>query len=315
MSQWPVPSSPKQLCGFLGLTGSYRRFVHHYAQIAEPLTQLLRKEKFAWSPAAQTAFDNLKQAMIVTPMLALPDFSVPFVVETDSSGFGMGSVLMQRGHPIAYFSKQFCPKLLRSLTYIRKLHTITTAVKCWRQYHLGHAFVILTDHKSHQELMTQPVQSPEQHVYLTKLLGYNYIIQYKVWHNNMVEDALSRLHEPGHTEEVFLIVSMPHPKFPEEQKKELYASAEFQNLMHRVHSEPSQYQAFKIRDDLLLYQGRIRVNRDNPFIPLLLEEYHKSPLGGHMGLAKTLCHLWQSFFRDSMRRDAQQYIKECQDCL
>lgn len=139
--------------------------------------------------------------------------------------------------------------------------------------------------------MTQPVQTPEQHVYLTKLLGYNYIIQYKVGHNNVVEDALSCLHEPGYTEEVFLIVSMPHPMFPEDLEKELYASVEFQNFMHRVHSEPSQYQAFKIRDGLLLYQGHIRVNKDNPFIPLLLKEYHKSPLGGHMGLAKTLCRL------------------------
>lgn len=208
MLQWPVSSSPKQLRGFLGLTGFYRRFVHHYAQIVEPLTQLLWKDKFAWSPTAQAAFDNLKQAMSVTPVLALPDFSVPFIVEIDASGFGMGALLMQRGHPIAYFSKQFCPKLLRSSAYIHELHTITTVVKCWRQYLLGHAFVILTDHKSLRELMTQPVETPEQHVYLAKLLCCNYTIQYKAGHNNVVADALSRLHEPRHTTEVFLIVSM-----------------------------------------------------------------------------------------------------------
>ena len=75
---------------------------------------------------AQDVFDKLKQAMIITSVLSLPDFSVPFVVETDALGFGMGVVLMQRSHPIAYFSKQFCPKLLRSPTYIHELHAITT---------------------------------------------------------------------------------------------------------------------------------------------------------------------------------------------
>lgn len=111
--------------------------------------------------------------MTTTPVLSLPDFSVPFVIETDALGSRMGAMLMQRGHPIAFFSKQFCPKLLHSSTYIRELHAITTIVKQWRQYLLGHAFIILTNHKSLRELMSQPIQTPKQHVYLAKLIGYN----------------------------------------------------------------------------------------------------------------------------------------------
>lgn len=255
MLQWPPPSTPKQLRRFLDLTGFYRRFVHRYAQIAEPLTQLLRKDNFKWTPEAQEVFVKLKEAMTATPVLALLDFIIPFIIETDASGSGMGAVLMQRGHPIAYFSKQFCPKLLCSSTYIRELHTITTAVKCWRQYLLGHAFVILTDHKSLRELMTQPVQTPEQHVYLAKLLGYNYSIQYKAGHNNVVVDAFSRLQEPEQTAEYFQIFSMPHPKFLDELKKELSGSEEFKTLMLQVRNEPSKNPYFEIRDNLLLFQG------------------------------------------------------------
>ena len=95
--------------------------------------------------------------MTTTHVLSLPDFTIPFVVETDASGTGMGAVLMQRDHPIAYFSKQFCPKLLYSSTYIRELHTITSAVTRWQQYLLGHASVTLTAHKSLREPMMQPV--------------------------------------------------------------------------------------------------------------------------------------------------------------
>ena len=73
----------------------------------------------------------MKAAMTSASVLALPDFNNPFFLEIDASDSGMGAVLSQQGHPITYFSKQFCPKLLRSSTYIRELHAITSAVKRW----------------------------------------------------------------------------------------------------------------------------------------------------------------------------------------
>lgn len=81
-----------------------RRFIHHYAAIAGPLTDLLRKDYFSWSSTAQIAFDTLKSKLGSTPVLALPDFTQEFQLETDESGQGIGAVLSQKGHPIAYFS-------------------------------------------------------------------------------------------------------------------------------------------------------------------------------------------------------------------
>ena len=146
IQEWPLPQSVKALRSFLGLVGFYRRFIKGYAKIAAPLSQLLCKGQFQWSEAATKSFTTLKEAVSTAPVLALPNFDIPFVVETNASGTGVRAVLSQNGHPIAFFSKEFCPKLRVSSTYIRELAAITMAVKTWRHYLLGHPFVILTDH-------------------------------------------------------------------------------------------------------------------------------------------------------------------------
>lgn len=101
MLQWSPPTSQKDLCAFLGLTGFYMRFIKGYT-IATPLTTLLYRDKFLWSPEAQHAFDNLKQAMTQAPVLIAHDFSIPFILVTDASSSTMGALLMQQGKPITF---------------------------------------------------------------------------------------------------------------------------------------------------------------------------------------------------------------------
>ncbi|OIT36196.1 putative mitochondrial protein, partial [Nicotiana attenuata] len=91
MLNWAQPKSIKELRGFLGLTGYYRRFIQNFAIISKPLSDLLKKGNFIWTIEATEAFEELKQAMVRAPVLALPNFSIPFVVEVDASGKGIGA--------------------------------------------------------------------------------------------------------------------------------------------------------------------------------------------------------------------------------
>lgn len=103
---WHLPQNLKQLRGFLGLFGYYKRLIRNYATIDAPLTALLKKDGFDWTNLATETFTALKQAITAAPVLALPNFSKPFILEPDVSGIGIGAILSQDKHPVAYFSKK-----------------------------------------------------------------------------------------------------------------------------------------------------------------------------------------------------------------
>ena len=135
--EWQQPHNIRQLRGFLGLTGYYRRFIRNYASLAAPLTDLLKKDTFCWNDKAAEAFHGLKRAITSQPVLVLPNFDMPFEIETDASGVGIGAVLSQQKHPIAYFSKKMSPTMQRQSAYTREFHAITEAIAKFRHYLLG----------------------------------------------------------------------------------------------------------------------------------------------------------------------------------
>ncbi|KAL4022424.1 hypothetical protein IC575_016156 [Cucumis melo] len=129
IADWPTPTNVREIRGFLGLTGHYRRFVKHYGSIAAPLIQLLKKGGFVWNKEAEEAFERLKSAMISLPVLALPNFEQPFEIETDASGVGVDAVLTRMNKPIAFYSHTLAMWDRAKLVYERELMVVILAVQ------------------------------------------------------------------------------------------------------------------------------------------------------------------------------------------
>jgi hypothetical protein len=94
----------------LGLAGYYRRFIKDYGKICRPLFDSLKKGEFSWANDQLSAFNTIKAALCSAPVLSLPDFSKPFILETDASDKSIGAVLMQQGKPISFLSKSLGKK-------------------------------------------------------------------------------------------------------------------------------------------------------------------------------------------------------------
>ncbi|XP_073223438.1 uncharacterized protein [Cicer arietinum] len=102
--------------------------------LARPLTELTKKEGFVWNAAAETAFEQFKVAVTSAPVLALPNFELPFEIECDAAGKGVSDVLMHLKHPIAYFRKDFSGNKLSKSAYEKELMAIVLAIQHWRHY-------------------------------------------------------------------------------------------------------------------------------------------------------------------------------------
>jgi hypothetical protein len=151
----PTPRNVTELRSFFGLCSYYRRFIRGFSQLGAPLTDITKHGAFIWTEKSHKAFDHMKEVMGTSPMLALPDLTLPFVLECNASGEGIGVVLMQGGHPIIFESRKLSqPERLYSI-YEKEILAIMHALTKFKQYLVGSRFVVKTDHKSLKYFLEQ----------------------------------------------------------------------------------------------------------------------------------------------------------------
>jgi hypothetical protein len=137
-------------------------------------------------------FNDLKRALTTTSVLQLPNFDINFIVKCDASDTGFGAVLHQGSGPVAFYSKKIVPRHAKLAAYERELIRLVNVVRHWRPYLWGSSFVVCTDHYSLKFLLDQKLATVPQHQWASKLLGFDFQMEYKPGRANVVADALSR---------------------------------------------------------------------------------------------------------------------------
>jgi hypothetical protein len=191
--EWEAPKNVKQISGFLGMAGYYRRFIEGFSKIAGPMTKLLWKNTpFVWSEECEVSFQTLKDKLTTTPVLAVPKTGKDYTVYCDASKNGLGCVLMQDRKVIAYGSRQLRPHEVNYPTHDLELAAMVFALKGWRHFLYGAKCELYTDHKSLKYFFTQKELNMRQRRWLELIKDYDLTINYTPGKANVVADALSR---------------------------------------------------------------------------------------------------------------------------
>lgn len=310
---WPVPTNCKELRGFLGLAGYYRKFVRNFGLIAKPLTNLLKKgELFVWTHIHEQAFSALKQSLTTAPVLALPNFDKPFAIEADASGTGIGAVLLQQEHPLAFVSKALGPRNQGLSTYEKEYLAIILAVDQWRQYLQHSEFVIYSDHRSLSHLTEQKLSTPWQQRMFSKLLGLQYRVVYKKGVENGAADALSR--RPPASDDILFSLSSCKPQWLLQVVDSYTNDDQAQKLLAQLALHKSSTGPYTLHSGLLRYKGRVWIGADSRLQTTIVSSLHDSPMGGHSGFPVTYRRIKQLFAWSGMKAQIKSYVACCSVC-
>src|SRR4051812_19917100 len=335
VTEWETPASVGDIRSFLGLAGYYRRFIENFSKLAKPMTELLKKEnKFVWSEACETSFQELKERLVTAPVLCLPDIHKDFQVYCDASHRGLGCVLMQGGRVVAYASRQLKNHEQNYPTHDLELAAVVHALKTWMQYLVGNDCDVFTDHKSLKYIFTQKDLNLRQSRWLELIKDYDLNVQYHPGKANVVADALS---SKSHIN-VANVEDMPRELC--EQFKNLrleivpkgyVAALEVKpNLLDRIReAQKSDAEIDEIKVNMtkgkaegfredehgaIWFERRICVPQDAEIKKLILQEAHDSPYSIHPGNTKMYLDLRERFWWPSLKREIAQYIALCDVC-
>lgn len=311
---YPIPKNVKDIRRLLGMAGWYRRFLRDFATVTTPISDMLKKSKtkFTWSREADEALQSLKKSLTSTPILANPDYSKPFIIQTDASNFGIGAVLVQgEGDDekvIAYLSQKLTSTQQKYQTTERECLAVIGAIEKFRPYIEGSKFKVVTDHASLQWLQNLKDPSGRLGRWALRLQPYDYEIVHRKGSLMVVPDALSRSVE-----------SIDLSSFLNS------LDDWYKDLATKVNDEPSKYPQYQIINGMLYKHcsrnsskiftdssWRIVVPKD--YRDLVLKESHDEPLSAHGGFYKTGERVRRKYFWPNMIKDVRGYVNKCQVC-
>jgi hypothetical protein len=306
MVNFPVPKTVRQVRRFLGMTGWYRKFVRNYAEIASPISDLLKLkpgEKFIWSEAANQAFLELKSRLVSAPILKLPDYSKQFVIQCDASNGALGAVLTQgegdQESVIAFLSQKFTTAQRKYAATERECLAVLVAIKKFRQFVEGTKFKVITDCAALKWLRNfNETGNGRLCRWALQLQGYDFELVHRKGTSNVVPDALSRVVET--------LVG---------------CNTWYENLEGELVQNSAVYEDFKLLNGHVYKYVKGDPNTREWKLVVkdcdrheIMSESHDSPTAGHFGVLKTLKRMQENYFWPKMAQDVRRFVGACNVC-
>ncbi|KAK3544099.1 hypothetical protein QTP86_001557, partial [Hemibagrus guttatus] len=307
VTEWPAPTTIRELQRFLGFANFYRRFIRNYSAVAGPLTSLLRgkPKRLSWTDQARAAFQQLKDCFTSAPILRHPDPDLPFVVEVDASSSGLGAIFSQRHgepgklHPCAFYSRKLTAAEANYDVGNRELLAIKAALEEWRHWLEGarHPFQVLTDHRNLEYLRGAKRLNPRQARWALFFTRFRFMVTYRPGSKNGKADALSRRFETA-SDPVLVEPILPATAILAPVRWNLVEE------IQRSHAD----------DPPPAGCPPTKIFVPPPFSLQVMQWIHEAPSSGHPGIRRTTQLVRRRFWWLSLASDVEGYVWSCPTC-
>lgn len=312
------PTNVKGVRRILGMVSWYSKFIENFTTIVSPLQELLKKDiKFVWGQKQKEAFEVIKEKMTNAPVIACPDYSLRFFLQTDASDYGLGAVLFQRDNGqervITYCSRTLRPAEKNYTTTEKECLAVLWAIEKNKQYLEGIDFTVITDHIALKWIFKLPNPTGRLGRWVMELRNHDFSVEFRKGKQNVVPDTLSRHPLPAQEEsESCNLITTSHDE-----------CSWLRNKKKDVSKFPEKYPEFMILNDQLLRNCGNTALGESPWklcVPknlraLVLKENHTDVTAGHLGTRKTINRVQRHYYWPGLYRDVSKFIAQCKPCL
>ena len=333
MLNFPRPTTTTEIKRFIGLCSWYRRFIRNFSTLVSPINDLLKGKKkgqgIQWSPAAEDSFLKIKQLLVSAPILSQPDFSKPFIIETDASNTGLGGVLLQKindeDRVISYASRSLTRSERNYSVTERECLAVIFSLEKFRPWIDGVRFTVCTDHYS--LLWLNKLQNPTGRLarWAVRLRQFTFDLVHRKGSHNVVPDFLSRIPGDDSPSDISDNDSFVCPQISILNIDLDHTDAWYETMKRKILASPSSFPQWKVEDGFLfkfipvqlpfssnLQEWKKVVPR--PQRRNIIESCHNPPTCSHLGFYKTLSRLQEQFYWPKMRADVLKFVRSCRVC-